>query len=97
MFYNMLIPIFRIICCSTSINKSSRFQIIVQFTVFSIQSLSIRYNGIDSLVTLKMVSFMESIVTLLIVNKKHLQHSLTLGNCRDSYYADVDSNAFELL
>ena len=44
-----------------------------------------------------MVSFMESIMTLLFVNKKHLQHSLTLGNCRDGYYADVDGNAFELL
>ena len=46
---------------------------------------------------LKMVSFLESIMTLLIVNENYLQHSLALGNCQDSYYADVNSSAFELL
>ena len=46
---------------------------------------------------LKMVSFLESIMTLLIVNENYLQHSLALGNCQDGYYADVDSSAFELL
>ena len=46
---------------------------------------------------LKMVSFSESINTLLNVNENCLQHSLELGNCRDGYYADVDSIASKLL
>ena len=46
---------------------------------------------------LKMVSFLGSIMTLLIVNENYLQHSPALGNCQDGYYADVDSSAFELL
>ena len=46
---------------------------------------------------LKMVSFSESIKTLLTVNENCLQHSLELGNCQGGYYADVDSSAFELL
>ena len=46
---------------------------------------------------LKMVSFLESIMTLLIVNENYLQHSLALGNCQDGYYADVDNRTFELL
>ena len=44
-----------------------------------------------------MVSFSESIKTLLTVNENCLRHSLELGNCQDGYYADVDSSAFELL
>ena len=44
-----------------------------------------------------MASFSESIKALLTVNQNCLQHSLELGNCRDSYYADVDSSVFELL
>ena len=46
---------------------------------------------------LKMVSFLESIMTLLIANESYLQHSLALGNCQDGYYADVDSSAFGLV
>ena len=46
---------------------------------------------------LKMVSFPESIKTLLTVNENCLQHSLELGNCQGGYYVDVDSSAFELL
>ena len=44
-----------------------------------------------------MVSFPESIKTLLTVNENCLQHSLELGNCQGDYYADFDSSAFELL
>ena len=44
-----------------------------------------------------MVSFSESIMTLLTVNENCLQHSLELGNCQGSYYADVGSSAFKLL
>ena len=46
---------------------------------------------------LKIVSFSESIKTLLTVNKNRLQHSLELGNCQGGYHADVDSSAFKLL
>ena len=46
---------------------------------------------------LKMASFSESIMTLLIVSENCLQHSLELGNCEDGYYADANSSVFELL
>ena len=46
---------------------------------------------------LKMASFSESKMALLIVNENCLQYSLALGNCQEGYYADVDSSAFELL
>ena len=46
---------------------------------------------------LKMASFSESIMTLLIVNENCLQHSLALGHCQDGYYADVDCSVVELL
>ena len=46
---------------------------------------------------LNMTSFSELIKTLLTVDENCLQHSLELGNCEDSYYADVDSSVFELL
>ena len=67
---------------------------------FSIKSPSIRYNGIMVLILwqyLKMASFSESKMALLIVNENCLQYSLALGNCQEGYYADVDSSAFELL
>ena len=44
-----------------------------------------------------MASFSELIKTLLTANGDCLQHSLQLRNCRDGYYADVDSSIFELL
>ena len=44
-----------------------------------------------------MDSFAESMKTFLTVNENCLQHSLELGNCRGSYYADADSITFELL
>ena len=44
-----------------------------------------------------MASFLESRMTLLIVNENYLQHSLASGNCQDNYYADVDSSVFKLL
>ena len=45
---------------------------------------------------LKMISFLEPLMTLLIANQSYLQHSLALGNCEDGYYADADGSAFEL-
>ena len=46
---------------------------------------------------LKMATFSESIMTLLIVSENCLQHSLELGICEDGYYADANSSLFELL
>ena len=46
---------------------------------------------------LKMVSFSESVKTLLTVNENCLQHSLELGNCQGDCYDDIDSSGFKLL